>query len=58
MIFYSMIPIRDELPTEFPFITVILIAINIIIFLFEILQGQGLIVFRYGGLVPLSLGER
>ncbi len=52
-----MIPIRDELPTrKFPFITVILIAINIIIFLFEILQGQGLEpFFRYGGLVPATL---
>lgn len=52
-----MIPIRDELPTRrFPFITVILIAINIFIFLFEILIGQGLEpFFRYGGLVPASL---
>jgi len=33
-----------------------LIAINIIIFLFEILQGQGLEpFFRYGGLVPATL---
>ncbi|QPM69355.1 rhomboid family intramembrane serine protease [Atribacter laminatus] len=55
-----MIPIRDELPTrKFPFITVILIVINIFIFLFEILLGHRLEpFFQYGGLVPASLWGR
>ena len=52
-----MIPIRDELPTrKFPFITVFLISLNVFLFLFEMVQGQGLDLFlKQGGLIPAVL---
>lgn len=52
-----MIPLRDSTPSEhFPFITIMLIAINTLVFYFETTLGdQGLNQFSYVfGLVPAS----
>lgn len=38
-----MIPLRDENPTRtFPFITIAIILLNILVFIYELVQGEGL----------------
>ncbi len=52
-----MIPIRDELPTRrFPYVTVVLIVLNILFFLYELSLGSRLEAFVYqAGLIPAVL---
>jgi membrane associated rhomboid family serine protease len=49
-----MIPLRDVIPSRTtPFVTVTLIAINVVVFLYELVLGRGLESFLYAyGLVP------
>jgi len=49
-----MIPIRDTIRSEtYPVVNSILIAINVLVFVFELYQGQGTNRFVYTyGLVP------
>ncbi len=55
-----MIPIRDELPTrKLPIITVSVIIINVIVFIYELLLGPQLETFLFqAGLVPAVLWGR
>ena len=52
-----MIPIRDRNPSgTFPFVTVSIIALNILVFLFELSMGQGLDSFLFQfGVVPIKV---
>ncbi|MEK6559843.1 MAG: rhomboid family intramembrane serine protease [Planctomycetota bacterium] len=52
-----MIPIRDRNPSgTFPFVTVSIIALNILVFLFELSLGQGLDSFLFQfGVVPIKV---
>jgi len=52
-----MIPIRDRNPSgTFPFVTVSIIALNIMVFLFELSMGQGLDSFLFQfGVVPIKV---
>jgi len=52
-----MIPIRDRNPSGiFPLVTVIIIALNVLVFLFEISLGRNLTYFLfYYGIVPLKV---
>jgi len=52
-----MIPIRDELPTrKFPFVTVVLIIVNSLFFLFEYNQGRAVeSLMGQGGLIPAAI---
>ena len=54
-----MIPIRDRNPSDtFPYITIGIIAINILIFLYELSLGSGLDVFIMKfGVVPFKVGH-
>lgn len=53
-----MIPIKDENPTEtFPFMTIILIAVNVVVFLWEVSLPKPLlnkIIYTYGA-IPLRI---
>ena len=52
-----MIPLRDTNPSRtFPVVTYCLMAINVIVFLIEILHGRGMgeVIMRYG-LIPYSI---
>ncbi len=52
-----MIPLYDELPTKrFPIMTVLLIALNVIVFIYELLLGSNLSIFvaRFG-LIPYEI---
>ena len=41
-----MIPLKDDNPTRtFPFVTISLIAVNVVIFVVELLQGENLVLF-------------
>ena len=52
-----MIPIRDRNPSgTFPFVTVSIIALNILVFVFEVSLGQGLDSFLFQfGVVPIKV---
>src|SRR5262245_718552 len=51
-----MIPLRDVIPSRtFPFVTIALIAVNVIVFLFELTLGDAVNEFTlYFGLVPAA----
>lgn len=52
-----MIPLKDRNPTRgIPFVTIALIAVNIVVFLYEISLGEGLeLFFQHFGAVPRSV---
>ena len=54
-----MIPLKDENPTKnFPLITIIFIASNTLIFLYQVSQPMGVITtFETFGLIPVHLIE-
>ena len=51
------IPLKDENPTSrFPYITILFIALNVLIFLFQVLSPQGLQYFAYKmGAIPYEI---
>ena len=54
-----MIPLRDKNPTQrFPFMTILLIAMNILIFMYELTLGPNLEIFtaQYG-IIPLQISN-